>query len=277
MEGSISILHPTTCGFGKVIAYELNSSNLSLENRIAKYETIFEEYKENFSVALETHRRNFPKIVEKIRTIGKRHKDMKTKILEKFSIKSWNKLSTTEKSKHSLLNCKGCTTKEKYQTLINAFPVNKQACSHNKQKILVHNMTQLQTITQHIYTKANSEFKKSFPDLEFSDTLVMVPELNLLKTPTYEEKRTEIRKSAQDFKKAVENHKKETAVLLRTFGTELPLSKRNKIRMTEYFETSEQCTERTFKDMEKIESGKKRKKIMLLCTSCHGMKKNTWR
>ena len=79
MEGSVSILHPTTCGFGKVIAYDLNSSNLSLENRIAKYETIFEEYKENFSVALETHWRNFPKIVEKIRTVGKRHKDMKTK------------------------------------------------------------------------------------------------------------------------------------------------------------------------------------------------------
>ena len=70
MEGSISILHPTTCGFGKVINYELNSSNLPLENRIAKYETIFVEYKENFSVALETHRRNFPKIVEKIRAIG---------------------------------------------------------------------------------------------------------------------------------------------------------------------------------------------------------------
>ena len=62
MEGSISILHPTTCGFGKVIAYELNSSNLSLENHIAKYETIFEEYKENFNITLETHRRNFPKI-----------------------------------------------------------------------------------------------------------------------------------------------------------------------------------------------------------------------
>ena len=49
--------HPTTWGIGKVIAYELNSSNLSLKNRIAKYETIFEEYKENFSVALEMHRK----------------------------------------------------------------------------------------------------------------------------------------------------------------------------------------------------------------------------
>ena len=142
--------------------------------------------------------------------------------------------------------------KRKYQTLINVFPV-------NKQKILIHNMTQLQTITQHIYTKANSEFKKAFPGLEFFDDLVVVPELNLSKTPTYEEKWIEIRKSAQDFKKAVENHKKETAVL-RIFGTEFSLSKRNKIRMTEYFETSEQCKERTFKDMEKIDSGKKTQK-----------------
>ena len=81
MEGQISILHPTTCGFGKVIAYELNSSNISLKNRIAElYETIFGEQKENFSVASETHRRNFPKIVEKIRAIGKRHKDIKKEI-----------------------------------------------------------------------------------------------------------------------------------------------------------------------------------------------------
>ena len=114
------------------------------------YEILFEEYNENFGVALETHRRIFPKIVEKIRAIGKRHKNMKNKILKEFSIKSWDKLSPTEKSKHSLLNCKRCTTKEKYQTLITAFPVNKQACTHNKQ-------IQLQTITQHIYTQANLE------------------------------------------------------------------------------------------------------------------------
>ena len=31
--------------------------------------------------------------------------------------------------------------------------------------------------------------------------------------------------------------------------------------MTEYFETSEQCKERTFKDMEKIDSGEKNAKI----------------
>ena len=92
----------------------------------------------NFTVALVTHPRKLPKDCGKNQTIGKHHKDIKTKYW-KNSLKSWDKLSTTEKRKHSLLNCKWCTTKEKYQTLINAFPVNKQACSHNKQKILIHN------------------------------------------------------------------------------------------------------------------------------------------
>ena len=87
----------------------------------------------------------------------------------------------------------------------------------------------------------------------------MIPKLSLSKRPTYEEKRTDMRKTGQDFKKAVESHKKETAVL-RTFGTEFSLSKRNKIRMAEYFETPEQCKDRTFTDMEKVDSGKKRKK-----------------
>ena len=87
----------------------------------------------------------------------------------------------------------------------------------------------------------------------------MIPKLSLSKRPTYEEKRTDVRKTGQDFKKAVESHKKETAVL-RTFSTELSLLKRNKIRMAEYFETPEQCKDRTFKDMEKVDSGKKRKK-----------------
>ena len=184
---------------------------------------------------------------------------MKTKILEEYSMKSWDKLSTTEKSKHSLLNCEGCTTKEKYQTLINALPVNKQACSHNKQKILNHNMIQLQTITQHIYTKVNSESKKSFPDLEFSDALVMVPELNLSKAPTYVEKWTEIRKTAQDFKKAAGNHKKETAGhLVQNYHCqrEIKLGWLNILKHQN--------------NVKSIYS----KIIMLLSTSYHGMKKN---
>ena len=76
--------------------------------------------------------------------------------MEEFSIKSWVKLSTVEKMKHSLLNCKGCATNKKHHTLNNYFPLNKQASTQNKKKEASHNKTQLQTITQHIYREASS-------------------------------------------------------------------------------------------------------------------------
>ena len=43
--------------------------------------------------------------------------------------------------------------------------------------------------------------------------------------------------AATKFLKYVESHKKETSVL-RTFGTELSILKRNRIRMVESFETA---------------------------------------
>ena len=140
--------------------------------------------------------------------------------------------------------------------MINHFPINKQARSHNKEKIVPTNTSKLEKITKEIYNNANVEFKKSFPDFEFADAEVMVPELNLSKTPTHEQRRQEIRKSAQVFKKSVEKQKKETAVL-RAFGTEVSLSKRTQLRMAEYFETPEKCKMRTAKDKEEINSNKK--------------------
>ena len=65
MDEQVSIVHPTTCGFGEVAAYELVSANVPLEDRISKYEIAFEECMENFAVLPDTHRRNFPKIIEK--------------------------------------------------------------------------------------------------------------------------------------------------------------------------------------------------------------------
>ena len=66
--------------------------------------------------------------------------------------------------------------------------------------------------------------------------------------------------SALKFKTCKENHKKETAVI-RTYGTELSLRKRNMIRMAEYFETSESCITRTMKEKKKYYLVKKVNKV----------------
>ena len=67
MDDTVSILHPMACGFGKIAAYELNTTKLSLEECINKFNELFTECKENFQVKADTHARNFPKIVEKVR------------------------------------------------------------------------------------------------------------------------------------------------------------------------------------------------------------------
>ena len=94
MEG-LSIIHPQTCGFAKVLAYVLNRANLTLEERIAQYENQFMDYKENFNIPSETHRRNLPKIVGKITALGKRKKEIKEKILHTFPTKTCISENTT--------------------------------------------------------------------------------------------------------------------------------------------------------------------------------------
>ena len=245
-----SILHPTTCGFVKVAAYELVSSKCELDEQINSFRSLFD-----YEIKTEMVRRNFPKIIENVRKIGKRNKEMKNTLLSTFSTQSWKELTVFEKTQHSFSNCQRCM--EKFITLLNAFPVNKQARLHSKQKPV--DMNELQNKTREIYDNANMELKKTFPGIEFTQAQIKLSELRLQNKPSWREKQKETRKTVQHFKKSVEKHLKETTVL-RTFGTELSLSKRNKIRIIESFETQEQCRKRTNNDLEKIAAGKKCKK-----------------
>ena len=186
-------------------------------------------------------------MIENVRKVGKRNMDMKKYILKTFSTSSWKKLSVSEKARHTFKNCEMCL--EKFQTLMDAFPVNKNARLHSKQKAV--DMSELQNKTMEIYEKASCELKKSFPGIEFNEAQIEVPKLHLQKKVSSKEKQKETRKSVNHFKKSVEKHLQETAVV-RTFGTDISFSKRNKIRMLESFETKEEC--------EKIATGKKSKK-----------------
>ena len=89
------ILHPSTCGFGRIINYELDILCLPLEERMEKYNAIFVKCQESFQVTSEILRRNFPKIVHTTRTIGKLRKEVKETILTEVSSKSWNELSSS--------------------------------------------------------------------------------------------------------------------------------------------------------------------------------------
>ena len=168
MDESFSILNPLTCGFVKITAYELNTSNLSLEERISKFNELFAECK-NFQLKADSHERNFPKIIEKIRSIGKRQKEKKNLILKEFSQQNWRKLSVEEKMNHSMTDCKECQI-DKYAVLLDAISINKQARAHSKQKsLLVKDTKLIENKTRELYNAANREFQKSFPGMNFTD------------------------------------------------------------------------------------------------------------
>ena len=209
----------------------------------------------DYEIKKETVRKHFPKMIENVRKVGKRNTDIKKTLLKTFSTSSWNELSVSEKTQHTFKNCERCFNK--FQTLMDAFPVNEKARLHSKQKSI--DMSELQNKTREIYEKANFELKKSFPGVEFNQAQIEVPELHLQKKLSSREKQKETRKSVNQFKKSVEKHLQETAVL-RTFGTDISFAKTNKLRMLESFETKEGCRKRTNDDIEKIATGKKSKK-----------------
>ena len=116
----MSVIDPTTCDFAKGVAYELALSRVTLKQQIDCYNLIFNKH---FMVSSDIHRRNFPKIKNQIQFIAKSIKTNKNTILESFSSKSWHKLGETEKSQHSISNCKGCIKSKIYKHLLTLFPV----------------------------------------------------------------------------------------------------------------------------------------------------------
>ena len=83
--------------------------------------------------------------------------------------------------------------------------------------------------------------------------MVDLPELKIKKT-TYQEKRKETKKMQKDIKISIETQKNDTAVL-RAFGTDISLNKRNQLRMIESFETLSECQERSKQVLKKNHVG----------------------
>ena len=171
----------------------------------------------------ETIRRSLPKKVKSMKKIGRRKREIKDRILSTFSIKAWNELTVLDIKNHTFSHCQGCIQNGNFIMLLNGFPINKHARLHSKEK--APTQREFKDKTKEIYLQAENEFRNLFPDAEFSKALTNIPELNLQNKKSWKEKRKETRKLAQGFKKSVETHQKDTAVL-RTFGREISLAKK---------------------------------------------------
>ena len=121
----ISFIHPTTCGFAKVIAWQLAKSTQSKAERsegesLPKFRSrismlhydnfvqAFTECKENFSVDFAAFQCKFPELKKKFVRWNSRKINEHVVYLATFEAEKWKKLTSSKKAEHSLMNCVGC-------------------------------------------------------------------------------------------------------------------------------------------------------------------------
>ena len=169
----MSILHPLTCGFAKVVTFEHLTRNAIKNQNVAptknaKGSNLKETYEElqlffgidYFKINYTTFRNKYPSIVDQIRSIGKRNPDVKEHVLNTFSKSEWSLLSGELKSRHSLENCDGCLKKGICKSMLAQFPI-KSLCSREKaEKAGLFKEKSLHDITQRSLNKLNKQFKR---------------------------------------------------------------------------------------------------------------------
>ena len=140
----MSITDSLTCGFLKVGVYSILTEphNVKKEDketkkvftgRVLTYQ--YERYQKNFPMFEISYKKftdNFPKIIGVVRNLGKRYMLSKKKLLDKFSLKQWEKLSGDERSEHTF-NCKRCLNAD-LQEVLRLFNIKENAAKNKAQK-----------------------------------------------------------------------------------------------------------------------------------------------
>ena len=118
----ICILDPLTCGFTKVLVYELFTSGFGVQQegnkkvwqgnmnkkRFEKFQQRYPDYYRNDTSSYKAFISKFPKAIEKINSLGKKDPGAKKLVLSIFSTDSWTNLEQLKKAKHSPTDCQGC-------------------------------------------------------------------------------------------------------------------------------------------------------------------------
>ena len=275
----------STCGFARIAMYEIQyyqdhglqhrplEAAMSFKSRIfqwqlLQFQTLFIDCSPMFNIPYDTFRKELPKIDEIMVKLRKRYSQNKKELIEGLSPKVWK---SQEKNKHTYSNCMGCQNDPKLKKLMDLFPTKKTGCIRQNKIIsapkknnssteilkylteLPSHKKELKEVTKEVLTEANNKIQKTFPGLDIADAAKAVPEFHLEKKKSKVEKQRIKRKIYKACKENIESQRMETAVE-RTYGTDVSLQKRQKIRLSESFETYAQCKNRNLKTNKNMKS-----------------------
>ncbi|XP_057299871.1 uncharacterized protein LOC130630393 [Hydractinia symbiolongicarpus] len=255
----MSVVDPLCCGFVKIGAYVILTKDTPLKKqdnenkkvyngRVFKHK--FNELKEKYSelvtgVDYNTFTRNFPKIVENVRGLAKRHTALRNKLLECFSLKAWLNLSVEKRKTHSLQNCLGC--QESFKQFLALFPAKKNSFKIKAERSGLFREKEMKNRMTEAVNGLNDEFASRF---ESSFT-------SQFETMLLEKKESDKRCLLRTAKKDIEHQWAETSVE-RAYGVPISLRNRDKLRLHLSFESKIDAVKRTNDNVAKITQGLKR-------------------
>ena len=188
--------------------------------------------------------------------------------LKCFSTEEWTSLPQSQKSQHTLSNCRGCevhhfavqslfpsTGKLKPQKVIQEALAASGNTVNSKTK---PTQKAIKTAVKHIYSKINGPFENVF-NISFAEAQTKVSELELQRKKSKIQKKSERRQRARQEKQRVQEEwsKRDTETML---STRQSFSQRAKQRSSLYFETSEAAAIRVGKRKREEDLGVKKKK-----------------
>lgn len=224
----MSLLHPLTCGFAKVAAYETvkmpvevepieKECTQSLKSRLQakclqQFHENFLTVMDNFTVSYKNSVHVFPLLKTKFSDWGKRYKTDVLQYTNTFSTESWKALTDEEKTQHKLENCDKCFNHfyETFQLFPVRGPSNKKIWDERYKR---KNQTETNALeaARKLVKDANSPFKRQH-GMSLLEAQMKCPEMRLEKKKSYEEKRNEKLKIICDTKNKQEQLYEETAV-----------------------------------------------------------------
>ena len=168
------ILDPLTCGFVKVITFEVLTAKHAMQQRsdenVGQFKhRIFNKHYNRlqsifgdaiFNVPFNTFRNKYHQIVEQIRGIAKKNVLEKSEIISVFDQKTWSQLSPEKKSLHSILDCQECL--KNYKSTLAKFPVKGPLLKLKAEKYGLMKEKVLRDVTNKTISSLDRQFKENF-------------------------------------------------------------------------------------------------------------------
>ena len=129
-----------------------------------QYITYFNEI-DTFNVEYRQFVKSFKKIIPNIKSLEKRYRQKKQKILTTFSKNEWDSLSYEVKKRHSLTDCDGCKKNVVYRKTLAKFPVTDKRLQQKASKNGLYRDSVQADITNLVVKKLDQTFKETFNEI----------------------------------------------------------------------------------------------------------------